>query len=186
MSWNYVTTHQGERGPDSVDSGGSSGTQFARSIRQATKETKGDGMPSIQGSFSGKITKQSAMALTDQPNHEMSIAEVSGTQTSADPLWNDSKISYWGVTDLLNGQGSQHGYFNNVHGDKGRDWGTFEGKVTAAGGAVTVEGTYKFSGGDGELRGLTGGGKFKTVLKSETELECTWEGNYELAKAQTR
>jgi hypothetical protein len=143
-------------------------------------------MPSIQGSFSGKITKQSAMAPTDQPNHEMSIAEVSGTQTSADPLWNNSRIAYWGVTDLLNGQGSQHGYFNNVHGDKGRDWGTFEGKVTSAGGAVTVEGTYKFSGGDGELRGLTGSGKFKTVLKSETELECSWEGNYELAKAQTR
>lgn len=143
-------------------------------------------MPSIQGSFSGKITKQSAMALTDQPNHEMNIAEISGTQTSADPLWDDSKITYWGVTDLLNGQGSQHGYYNNVHGDKGRDWGTFEGKVTAAGGAVTVDGTYKFSGGDGEFRGLTGGGKFKTVLKSETELECSWEGNYELAKAQTR
>ncbi|HXL80973.1 MAG TPA: hypothetical protein VN951_08860 [Pyrinomonadaceae bacterium] len=143
-------------------------------------------MPSIQGSFSGKITKQSAMTPTDQPNHEMSIAEVSGTQTSADPLWNNSRIAYWGVTDLLNGQGSQHGYFNNVHGDKGRDWGTFEGKATSAGGAVTVEGTYKFSGGDGELRGLTGGGNFKTVLKSETELECSWEGNYELAKAQTR
>ena len=57
-------------------------------------------MPSIQGAFSGKITKQSAMATTDQPNHEMSIAEISGTQTSADPLWNNSKITYWGVTEF--------------------------------------------------------------------------------------
>jgi hypothetical protein len=143
-------------------------------------------MPSITGSFSGKITKQSAMPLTDQPNHELSIAEVSGTQKSGDPLWNNAKINYWGVTDLLDGQGSQRGYYNNVHADKGRDWGTFEGKVTTAGGAMTVEGTWKLAGGDGEYRGITGGGKFKTVMKSETELEASWEGNYELAKAQTR
>ncbi len=67
---------------------------------------------------------------------------------------------------------------------RARDWGTFEGQVTTTGGSVTVEGTFKFAGGDGEYRGLTGGGKFKTVMKSETELEASWEGNYELAKAQ--
>jgi hypothetical protein len=143
-------------------------------------------MSSITGSFSGKITKQSAMPLTDQPNHEMSIAEVSGTQKSPDPLWNNSKITYWGVNDLLDGQGSQSGYFNNAHPDGGRDFGTFEGKVNAAGGGMTVEGTFKFTGGDGQYHGITGGGKFKTVMKSETELEASWEGNYELAKAQTR
>jgi hypothetical protein len=141
-------------------------------------------MTSITGSFSGKITKQTAMPLNDQPNHEMGIAEVTGTQKSADPLWNNSKIQYWGVTDLLDGKGSQRGYYNNVHTDKGRDWGTFEGKVTTAGGGLTVEGTYKFTGGDGDYRGITGGGKFKTVMKSETELECSWDGTYELAKAK--
>jgi len=143
-------------------------------------------MPSITGSFSGKITKQSAMQLTDQPNHDLSIAEVSGTQKSADALWNDSKMTYWGITDVVNGEGTQRGYYHNVHADKGRDWGTFEGKVTSAGGAVSVEGTWKFTGGDGEYRGITGGGKFKTVMKSETDLECSWDGSYELAKAQTR
>jgi len=143
-------------------------------------------MPSITGSFSGRITKQSALPLTDQPNHDLSIGEVSGTQRSPDPLWNNANITYWGVTDLLDGEGSQRGYYNNVHADNGRDWGTFEGKVTSAGGTMTVEGTWKFAGGDGEYRGITGGGKFKTVMKSETELEATWEGNYELARAQTR
>ncbi len=142
-------------------------------------------MTSITGSFSGKITQQSALPLADQPNHQLSIAEISGTQKSPDPLWNKSKITYWGVTDLLNGKGSQHGYFNNVHPDGGRDFGTFEGQVTTAGGGMTVEGTFKFTGGDGDYRGITGGGKFKTLMKSETELEATWDGNYELAKAQT-
>ncbi|MFN2500240.1 MAG: hypothetical protein ABR557_14250 [Pyrinomonadaceae bacterium] len=106
-------------------------------------------MPSISGSFSGKITQQLGLPLID------------------------------------NGEGSQTGYFNNVHRDGGRDFGTFEGKVSAAGGTMTVEGTFKFTGGDGQYRGMTGGGTFKTVAKSETEVEATWNGAYELAKAQT-
>jgi hypothetical protein len=59
-----------------------------------------------------------------------------------------------------------------------------EGKVSAAGGTMTVEGTFIFTGGDGQYRGITGGGTFKTVAKSETEVEATWNGAYELAKAQ--
>ncbi|HEX6729510.1 MAG TPA: hypothetical protein VF074_05845 [Pyrinomonadaceae bacterium] len=142
-------------------------------------------MPSISGSFSGNITKQSGMPLTDQPNHELGIAEVNGTQSSPDPLWNNSKITYWGIIDLLDGEGTQNGYFNDVHPDGGRDWGTFEGKVSAAGGTMTVEGTFTFTGGDGVYSGITGGGNFKTVAKSETEVEATWTGAYELAKAQS-
>ena len=152
-----------------------------RPLERKTWKRKEKAMPSIRGSFSGKITKQSGMPLTDQPNHEMGIAEVNGTQNSPDPLWNNSKITYWGVTDLLDGKGTQRGYFDNVHPDGGRDSGTFEGKVDA----TTVEGTFTFTGGDGQYRGITGGGRFKTVMKSETELEATWEGNYELAKTQT-
>jgi len=126
------------------------------------------------------------MSIVDQSNHDMNIAEVAGTQKSADALWNDSKITYWGVTDLLDGKGSQRGYFNNIHPDGGRDFGTFEGKATAAGSGMSVEGTYKFTGGDGKYGGMSGGGKFKTTMKSETEIECSWDGTYELAKAQTR
>src|SRR6185369_4124309 len=123
-------------------------------------------MTSITGSFSGTVTKHSAIALDDFPNHEMSIAEVSGVQKSPDPLWNDAKITYWGATELLDGEGTQRGYYNNIHGDKGREWGTFEGKVTAGG--MTVEGTWTITGGDGELRGVTGTGTFRTMAKSET------------------
>lgn len=142
-------------------------------------------MPSISGSFSGTITKQSGLPLADQPNHQLGIAEVSGTQTSPDPLWNDSKITYWGITDLVDVKGIQNGYFNNVHPDGGRDYGTFEGNVNAADGPIVVEGSFTFTGGDGKYAGITGGGRFKTVAKSETEIEATWTGNYELAKAQT-
>jgi hypothetical protein len=141
-------------------------------------------MPSISGSFFGRITKHSAIPLGDQANHELSIGEVTGTQKSDDPLWNDANITYWATTDLLDGKGLQRGYYNNVHGNKGSEWGTFEGKVT--GGGMTVEGTWRIAGGDGEFRGVIGSGNFRTAMKSETEIEATWDGNYELAKAQTR
>ena len=141
-------------------------------------------MNHMAGSFAGKITKQSTFTPTDQPNHVMNIAEVHGTQKSSDPLWNNSKIAYWGVTDLLNGKGTQHGYYYDNHAGAGNDWGTFEAKVTTVSGEMIVEGTFKFAGGDGKNRGITGGGKFKSVMKSETELECTWDGKYELAKSK--
>jgi hypothetical protein len=140
-------------------------------------------MPSITGSFSGRITNQSGMPLTDQSHHEIGIAEVQGTQQSADELWNNSKITYWGVNDLVDGQGSQRGYYNNVHPDGGRDFGTFEARVSSGG--KIVEGSFTITGGDGQYRGITGSGTFKTVMKSETELEANWQGSYELAKTQT-
>lgn len=141
-------------------------------------------MTSITGSFSGTVTKHSVHVVDDVPNHEMSIAEVSGVQKSPDPLWNDANITYWGVTDLLDGEGTQRGYYNNIHGAKGREWGTFEGKVTAGG--MAVEGTWKITDGDGEFRGASGNGTFKIVAKSASELEASWAGSYELVQAQAR
>jgi hypothetical protein len=149
-----------------------------------SNERRKDDMNHMTGSFTGKITQQSTLIPTDQPNHAMNIAEVHGTQKSSDPLWNNSKITYWGVADLLNGKGTQHGYYDNNHTGAGRDWGTFEARVTTVGGEMMLEGTFKIAGGDGKYRGITGGGKFKSVMKSETELECTWDGNYELAKSK--
>jgi hypothetical protein len=141
-------------------------------------------MPSISGSFSGQITKQSGIPVDDQPNHQLGIGEVNGIQSSPDPLWDNAKISYWAITDLVDGKGTQNGYFNDVHPDGGRDYGTFEGQVTSAGGEITVEGKFTFTGGDGAYKGITGGGTFKTVTKSETDVQATWNGAYELAKAQ--
>jgi len=115
----------------------------------------------------------------------MSIGEVKGIQDSPDPLWQGSNLTYWGITELLDDEGTQRGYYNNIHGDTGRDWGTFEGKVTIAGGVMTVEGTWKCTGGDGDYRGISASGNFKTVAKSQTEIDATWDGTYELAKAQT-
>jgi hypothetical protein len=140
-------------------------------------------MPSVSGSFSGDIHTQSVIAVNDEPNHSLSVAEVRGTQSSSDPKWNNSSITYWGITDIQGGQGVQRGYFLNDHGAAGQDHGTFEGSVSIAGGEVVVEGKWQYTGGQGEFAGITGSGTFKTRLTSATAVEANWQGAYDLAGA---
>lgn len=143
-------------------------------------------MPAFSGSFSGRVTTQSAFSLNDQPNHDMSIAEVNGTQKSSDQNWNNAAVVYWGVTDLLDGQGTQRGYYLNNHADGDREFGTFEGKATAKGGEITVEGTWTITGGTGKYKGATGTGTFKTRGTAQGGVECTWQGAYELVSAKAQ
>ena len=141
-------------------------------------------MPAVSGSFSGTVKVQTAVALSDQSNHELNLAEIGGTQKSSDEKWNNAAITYWGTTDVVAGKGSQRGYFVNDHGADGRDWGTFEGKVATNGGEITVEGTYQFTGGSGKFKGLTGDGTFKTTMSSPRDVLATWQGTYQLASAK--
>lgn len=142
-------------------------------------------MPELSGSFSGKVRMQSEVSLSDRPNHHLGLAEISAMQKSQDPAWNNSTITYWGYTDLLDTQGTQQGYFVTTHADGDRDWGTFEAKVSVvAGGQLAADGTWKFSGGSGKLKGISGGGTFKSRMTSPTAVDCSWQGNYQLAGAK--
>jgi hypothetical protein len=138
-------------------------------------------MPNFSGSFSGRATSQTVVSLEDVPNHEMHLATITGLQKSSDEKWKDSRITYWDVSDLVGGKGTQSGYFVNVHANGDRDIGTFEGKVKTAGGQVTMEGTWKYADGTGQFKGITGGGTYKGRMTSPTEVENTWEGTYQLA-----
>jgi hypothetical protein len=140
-------------------------------------------MPSLTGSFSGLVRSQSAIVISDQPGHALMLAEVVGTQKSADPLWNDSSLFYAAVTDIVNGAGTQRGYYVNTHTDGSVDSGTFEGRVTTVNGVLTVEGSYQNTDGTGKFKGSTGNGMFTTRLTSPNEVECTHEGTYQLAAA---
>jgi hypothetical protein len=116
------------------------------------RQLKGDKlMPAVSGSFSGKVKVQTALALSDQSNHELNLAEIGGTQKSSDENWNNAAITYWGTTDVVDGKGTQSGYFTHVHGEGDRDWGTFEGKVATSGAEMTVEGTWQYTGGSGRF-----------------------------------
>jgi len=139
----------------------------------------------VTGNFSGKIKTQAAATLFHDDNRALTLVEVAGIQTSSDPLFNGAKITYWGTSDLQNGNGPQKGYWCNERTDGDRDWGTFEGKVTASGQQVTMEGTFKFTGGTGKFKGITGGGTYKGHFPSATDVVDQWEGEYTLASAKT-
>jgi hypothetical protein len=143
-------------------------------------------MPNFSGSFSGTIRTQTIITVPDQSDHSLSLAEVAGTQKTADPKWNNSAINYWATTDAHGTQGIQRGYFVNDHGSAGLDRGTFEGNVSVVAGQPAVEGKWQYTGGEGSFAGITGGGTFKTKLTSLTTLEATWEGAYELAGARAK
>ena len=142
-------------------------------------------MVPVSGSFGGNIRAQSAISLPDQANHSISIAEVTGIQKSSDENWNNATCVYWAILEIAGNAGTQRGYYSNDHGEAGREYGSYEGKVSIVNGQVVVEGTWKSTRGTGKFLGLSANGTFRTRLASPTEVEVTWEGSYELAaKAQ--
>jgi hypothetical protein len=138
-------------------------------------------MPNFSGSFSGRATLQTTISLHDIPNHEMNMVGITGLQKTTDDNWKDAKITYWGSADLVEGSGPQRGYFVDEHPGGDRDFGTFEGKITTASGQVSIEGTWKYAGGTGKFKGLTGGGTYKGRMTSPVEVENSWKGTYQLA-----
>ena len=143
-------------------------------------------MPNFSGSFSGKANSQTIAYVNDVPNHELHLNEIRGSQKSTDDEWNNAKITYWSTLDLVSGNGSQRGYFLNVHEDGDTDSGSFEGKVTSTAKEVTLEGTWKISSGTGKLSGLTGNGSYRGRMTSPTQVEMTWDGAYQSASKAGR
>jgi len=138
-------------------------------------------MTEFAGSFTGHVRVLGVLSLADTPQHELQTAEVSGPQNSTDENWNAARVTYWGITDLVAGNGTQRGYYVNERPDGSRDWGTFEGKATTSQGQIVVEGTWQGTDGSGRFTGLKAQGKYTTRLISPTEVQCTWQGQYELA-----
>jgi hypothetical protein len=143
-------------------------------------------MPQASGSFLAKISSQALVAPKDVPDHEMSLIEVSGPQTSSDPLWDGAMVSFWGAADLNAGNGIQTGYFMNSHANGDIDRGTFSGTISTAASVVTMEGAWKHSGGTGRFSGITGSGAYKGRIASPTQVEVKWEGTYRLGDASMR
>jgi hypothetical protein len=141
-------------------------------------------MTDFTGSFAAKARLQTIVSLSDFANHELGLMEVSGQQKSSDAKWSDARVTYWGIADLQAGSGSQRGYYVNERAEGDRDWGTFEGRINASGGEVTLEGTWTGTGGTGEFNGISSRGSYKGRMTSPVEVHMEWEGEYQLASAK--
>lgn len=141
-------------------------------------------MTEMSGSFSGEARVQSAVSLSDIPGHQIQVAEITGSQRSTDQNWNHAGLTYWGIADLVNGNGTQRGYYVNERADGDRDCGTFEGRVTTIQGQTTLEGTWQTVTGTGKFTGVKAGGTYQGRMTLPGEIEMTWEGHYELAASK--
>jgi hypothetical protein len=141
-------------------------------------------MTSLTGSVSAYFRSRSMITIPDQPGHTLMLGEAAGTQQTSDPLWNNASLTYSAVTEMMNDEGTQRGYFVNSHANGDRDWGSFEGHVTTVSGILTVEGTYQITGGSGTFSSVTGSGTFTTRLVSADQIEVNYEGTYQLAAAK--
>src|SRR5689334_6558848 len=137
-------------------------------------------MAHAEGAYSGRMQSHAVSIVPDQPGHEVGVTVISGFQTSADGHWDGAKMTYWGLSDTVGGNGRQHGYFRNEHKTGEQTYGTFDARVTTTGTEVVVEGQWQFSGGTGRYAKVSGSGPFTAKLTSPTDVEMTWEGNYEL------
>ena len=141
-------------------------------------------MPEMSGSFTGQTRVETTIRLSDVPGHELRIAEITGSQRSTDENWNNARLVYWGVLDLVNGSGTQRGDYVNERANGERECGTFEGKVTTAQGQTTLEGTWEAISGTGKFKGMKAQDKYKGRMTSPSEVEMSWEGHYELAASK--
>jgi hypothetical protein len=142
-------------------------------------------MPNISGRFTGRTTLQTNMSVDDSPGHELSLAQIEGSNAVNDEKWKDVRITYCVSSDLIQGSGQQRGYFINQHPNGDRDCGTSEAKVTNNNGQITFEGTWRYTQGKGQFAGIQGNGTFNGRMTSPSEFDISWEGNYQLA-TQTR
>jgi hypothetical protein len=77
-------------------------------------------MTESSGSFNGRTRLLNVLSLADVPGHELHTIEVVGTHSSPDEKWNNAHVTYWAVSDLVAGNGSQRGYYVTEHPDGGR------------------------------------------------------------------
>jgi hypothetical protein len=144
--------------------------------------TPGDeSMTEFSGTCSSKLQSQTIASVPGSSDHQMGLAVMLGQQKTAEQKWNDAKLTYVGVTDIVDGKGEQSGHFHNLHTNGDTSFGTFGAQVsTGADAAMTVEGEWRFTGGTGSLSKLKGSGIFKAKMTSLTDSEMTWSGSYEI------
>ena len=129
-------------------------------------------MTDFSGTCSSKLQSQTMASVPGSSDHQMGLAVMLGQHKSAEPRWNDAKMTYVGSTDLVDGKGEQRGHFHNAHTNGDTSYGTFDAKVsTRPDAAMTVEGSWRFVGGTGTLSKLKGGGVFKAHMTSPTDFE---------------
>jgi hypothetical protein len=105
------------------------------------------------------VVKAEVMQVGDVPGHVVGIFDASGLGFNMDT---GEVCNYSGKVffDLTNGTGPHQGYATNTC-EGGKSFAQVKGVTTAhPDGTSTVEGTFVYTGGTGQLSGIKGGGSY--------------------------
>lgn len=137
-------------------------------------------MPNFTGQLKGTSTAQTIVSCNDTPGHQLMLRAGTALRTCSDPLFNNTIQSSYSSADIINGNGSERGYFVNEHANGDREGGSWESKITTKNDKVSFEGTWKYTHGTGHFAGISGNGKFKGHMTSPSDSEVSFEGSYQL------
>jgi hypothetical protein len=105
-------------------------------------------------------------------NHELiQEANIADIKVS-NPDWKIKEEWVYVQSDVINGNGTQSGYFHDTHEDGSHSYGAFKGTIKTTSKAdgsweAVWEGTYQYLGGSGKFKNLKGGGKYKGKASSQ-------------------
>jgi hypothetical protein len=110
---------------------------------------------------------KTVLPVGDVPNHEIVIEASAGDIKFSPNL--DFKIKEEWVyiqSDLIDGSGTQSGYYYDTHEDGSHTYGTFKGTIKTTSKAdgsweAIWECTYEYRGGSGKYKNIKGSGKCK-------------------------
>jgi hypothetical protein len=128
---------------------------------------------------SERIISQSVATPGDSAGHMLMQTVTMSKTTSSNEVWNDTMMVDYQQMDQFADKGTHVGY--GYHKHKGEDqsffkyWGT---QTAGAGGKISLEGKFEFTGGTGKFKNIKGGGAY-TCTGTATENSCDWQGEVE-------
>ena len=116
---------------------------------------------------------KTVLSVGDVPNHDVvQEANIADIKYSANSEFKIKEEWVYSQSDIIDGSGTQSGYFYDTHEDGSHTYGAYKGTIktsSKADGAWEAiwEGTYQFLGGSGKFKNLKGTGKYKGKASSQ-------------------
>lgn len=130
------------------------------------------------------IVSQTKIYPGDNRSHVLALSNYHEVDNYAEPLFNNVQANEVVATDYMGGTGAMRGYRVSTYPGGDKTFMAIEGleKTVMKPGAppkTSFEGKWRYTGGTGKFKGITGGGTFKgKVTKAGVTYE--WEGEYEV------
>lgn len=141
----------------------------------------------VSGKHTMSLVKQDTCAIGDSEQHFFTLTNWAGTNasTGSSAFLDGGKVTNVSVSDLVKGNGSNHGYSIVTHDENGV-FTRWEGQVMTVMEKdkpyTSFEGKYTWTGGTGAYAGITGTGTYQGHYTSPTTYEVEWNGTYTIGK----